>query len=97
MKHAILVYRVNLLQLHESQLYSALTRGGKPGCIKARDNEHLNLCDSLFHEIYVTFLPTVKNDGFQPCLQENNNLISSIIITLSVILYGETPDEGWGG
>jgi hypothetical protein len=51
--------------------------------------------------MYVTFLPTVKNDGFQPCLQ-GNNLVSSIIIiiiiiTLSIILYGETPDEGLGG
>jgi hypothetical protein len=46
--------------------------------------------------MYVTFLPTVKNDGFQPCLQ-GNNLVSSIIITLSFILYGETPDEGLGG
>jgi hypothetical protein len=92
------VYRVNLLQLHESQLYSALTRARKPGCVKARDNEHLKLCDSLFYEIYVTFLPTVESDGFQPCLQgNNNNLISSIIITSSIILYGETPDEGWGG
>jgi hypothetical protein len=46
--------------------------------------------------MYVTFLPTDKNDGFQPCLQ-GNNLVSSIIITLLIILYGETPDEGLGG
>ena len=45
----------------------------------------------------VTFVPTVKNDGFQPCLQGNNNLISGIVITSSIILYGETPDERWGG
>lgn len=58
--------------------------------------KQLKLCGILFHEMYVTFLPTVKNNGFQPCLQGNNNLISSIIYS-SVILYGETPDEGWGG
>jgi len=80
-----------------SQLCSALTRGRKPGCIKARGNEHPKLCDFLFREMYVTFLPTVKNDGFQPCLQGNNNLISCIIIASSIILYGETPNEGWGG
>jgi hypothetical protein len=108
LKHATLVYRVHLLQLHESQLYSALTRGKKPECVKARDN--LKLCDFLFHEMYVTFLPTAKNYGFRPCLQGNNNLIRIIIIIIviiiiiiiiiiasSVILYGETPDEGWGG
>jgi len=66
LKHATLVYRVHLLQLHESQLYSALTRERKPGCVNARDNEHLKLCDFLFHEMYVTFLPTVENDGFEP-------------------------------
>jgi hypothetical protein len=82
---------------------SALTCGRKPGCVKARDNEHLKLCDFLFHEMYVTFLPSVKNDGFQPCLQ-GNNIISIIIIiiiiiitTSAIILYGEMPDEGWGG
>jgi len=45
LKHATLVYRVHLLQLHEGQLHSALTRERKPGCVKARDNEHQKLCD----------------------------------------------------
>jgi hypothetical protein len=38
-----------------------------------------------------------KNDGFPVCLQKNNNLRTSTVVTSSVIINEETPEERRSG
>jgi len=45
-----------------------------------------------FREIFITF-PHFKNDGFQLCLQENNKLITSLVVSASVIMKEGMREE----
>ena len=40
-------------------------------------------------------LPPVKNDAFQLCIQESNNLMTGVLMTSSVMLTEETPKDRW--
>jgi hypothetical protein len=39
------------------------------------------------------FTFSLKNDGFQLCLQENNSLITSMVIIATTITNEEMPDK----
>jgi hypothetical protein len=39
------------------------------------------------------YFSSVKNDGFQLCFQENNKLITSVVVSVSVIMNEGMCDE----
>jgi hypothetical protein len=54
--------------------------------------KHFSARFFYFREIFITF-PPFKNYGFQLCLQENNKLISNVVVSASVIMNEGMPDE----